>query len=137
MTGVAIETEIEALERLDLEGLREVWTNRFGPPPPLRSVPLLRLCLAWRIQALAMGGLDGETRRKLGRRGRVQAEGLELGIGTRLRRRWKGQMVEVVVEQDGFLHDGNRYASLSAVATAIAGSRWNGPRFFGLRETAS
>ena len=137
MTGDTIENQIEALERLDLEGLREVWRSRFGLPPPLRSVPLLKLCLAWRIQAQAMGGLDSDTRRRLGRSGRVRAEGLELGVGTRLRRRWKGHVVEVVVEQGGFLHDGHRYASLSAAATAIAGSRWNGPRFFGLRETAS
>lgn len=128
------EDEIEALERLDLEALREVWRTWFGPPPSLRSVPLLRLCLAWRLQALTHGGLDRETRRKLGRSGRVQAEGLDLGIGTKLRRPWQGRIVEVVVAQDGFIHEGERFASLSAAATAIAGSRWNGPRFFGLRD---
>lgn len=131
------EDEIEALERLDLEALREVWRTWFGPPPSLRSVPLLRLCLAWRLQALTHGGLDRETRRKLNRSGPVQAEGLELGVGTKLRRRWKGRAVEVVVAQDGFVFEGERFPSLSAAATAIAGSRWNGPRFFGLRDTVS
>ncbi len=92
--------------------------------------------LAWRLQAEALGGLDGETRRQLGRRGPVQAEGLGLGIGAKLRREWRGRSVEVVVETDGFRWEGRTYPSLSAAATAIAGTRWNGPRFFGLRQPA-
>lgn len=131
---MTIEVDIEALARLDLEGLRAVWAQRFGPPPRLRSVELLRLSLAWRIQAIALGGLDRDTRRQLQHRGPVKAEGLELGVGTRLRRVWQGQTVEVVVETDGFRFEDKTFASLSAVATAIAGSRWNGPRFFGLRQ---
>jgi hypothetical protein len=43
--------------------------------------------------------------------------------------------VEVVVAQDGFHWNGKAYRSLSAAATAIAGSRWNGPRFFGMRQS--
>jgi hypothetical protein len=126
--------DIVALETLDLEGLRAAWQAAYGPPPKLRSVALLRLVLAWRLQADALGGLDRETRRKLARTGPVQAEGLELGIGTVLSRDWQGRRIEVVVERDGFRHDGRLYPSLSAAATAIAGSRWNGPRFFGLRR---
>lgn len=132
--NVSIEQQIGALQRLDLEELRAVWRASFGEPPPLRSVDLLKLCLAWRLQAGAYGGLDRDVKRKLGRSGPLQAEGLELGIGARLRRRWKGRMVEVVVERDGFVHAGKTFPSLSAAATAIAGSRWNGPRFFGLRD---
>jgi hypothetical protein len=150
MTAASIQQEIGApkrsdlegcglegldLEGLDLEGLRAVWRERYGRPPKLRSVELLRLTLAWRLQAEAIGGLDRDTRRKLGRNGPVQAEGLELGAGTILRRDWQGRMIEVVVEADGFRWDGKLFASLSAVATAIAGTRWNGPRFFGLRQT--
>ena len=135
MTDIASVTEkVEALSRLDLDGLRAVWQKHFGPPPPLRSVELLRLSLAWRLQAEAFGGLDGETRRQLARRGPVRREGLELGIGATLRRQWRGRIVEVVVEADGFSWNGRTYPSLSAAATAIAGSRWNGPRFFGLRQ---
>lgn len=129
-----VAAEVAALEHLGLVGLREAWERRYGAPPPLRSVELLRLMLAWRLQADALGGLDKETRRQLGRSGRVLAEGLELGLGTRLQRRWRGRAVEVVVEADGFRWEGRSYPSLSAVATAIAGSRWNGPRFFGLRD---
>ena len=124
--------EIEALTPLGLEGLREVWRNRYGAPPKLRSAELLRHCLAWRLQAEALGGLDRDTRRQLKRRQRVQAEGLELG--TTLQREWRGRIVRVTVEEDGFRHKGQLFKSLSAAATAIAGTRWNGPRFFGLRS---
>ncbi|MCB1498645.1 MAG: DUF2924 domain-containing protein [Bauldia sp.] len=135
MPPVDIEREIEALAGLDLEGLRAVWRQRYGPPPRLRSVELLRLLLAWRIQATVLGGLDRETRRQLERRGPVRAEGLELGVGTRLRRVWQGRVVEVVVEAEGFRFENRMFRSLSAAATAITGSRWNGPRFFGLRQS--
>ena len=126
--------EIEALTRLDLEGLREIWRDRFGAPPKLRSAELLRHCMAWRLQAEALGGLDRDIRRKLKRRQRLRAEGLELGIGTTLQREWRGRIVQVIVEEDGFRHEGQLFKSLSAAATAIAGTRWNGPRFFGLRS---
>ena len=96
----------------------------------------MRLLIAWRLQAAALGGLDPETRRRLRLRGRVQAEGLELGVGARLRRTGAARPVEVVVEEDGFRWNDRLYPSLSAAATAIAGSRWNGPRFFGLRRPA-
>lgn len=129
-----VKTEVEALAGLDLEALREAWRRRWGPPPSLRSPELLRLMLAWRLQAAALGGLDQETRRQLKRRGALEAEGMALGVGARLRREWHGRTVEVVVEADGFRCNGALYPSLSAVATAVAGSRWNGPRFFGLRS---
>src|SRR6185369_13086074 len=122
--------DVQALETMDLEGLRAVWRARFGPPPRLRSVPFLRLALAWRIQAAAYGGLDAETRRRLKGRGPVQVEGLSLGVGARLRREWQGRIIEVEVEERGFRYDGKVYRSLSAIATQVAGSRWNGPRFF-------
>ena len=129
-----IEAEVEALARLDLNGLRTLWKARYGRVPNLRSEHLFRLMLAWRIQAEARGGLTRDTLRQLGRSGPVQAEGLDLGPGARLTRTWKGRKIEVVVELEGFRWEGQLYPSLSAVATAIVGSRWNGPRFFGLRS---
>lgn len=118
----------------DLEGLRTLWRGRHGAPPPLRSVALMRQLLAWRVQAEAYGGLDPDTRRLLRLKGATRAEGLHLGIGAVLKRQWQGREVRVEVVTDGFEWDGKRFKSLSAAATAIAGSRWNGPRFFGLRE---
>ena len=133
MSSARQDDEVRALEALDLEGLRRQWARRYGAPPALRSVPILRLLLAWRLQAEGLGGLDGAARRALARKGQVEAEGLHLGIGARLTRQWQGRQQEVIVEADGFRWQGTTYKSLSAVATAIAGSRWNGPRFFGLR----
>ena len=128
-----LSAEIGALARLDLHQLRAAWECRFGPVARFRSEELLRLMLAWRIQAAALGGLDLETRKVLGRKGSVEAEGRQLGIGATLRREWQGREVVVRVTDDGFDWDGRTFRSLSAAATAIAGSRWNGPRFFGLR----
>ena len=131
-----IAMEVEGLNALDLPALRGLWTKRYGEAPTLRSVALLRRLLAWRLQAEAHGDLNGATRRALARKGLGEAEGIGLGIGARLTRRWRGREVEVIVEAEGFRWDGTTYKSLSAVATAIAGSRWNGPRFFGLRAAA-
>lgn len=131
---IPIDRQLKGLQDLDLEGLRAVWRERYGPPPRLRSVELLRLSLAWRLQAEASSGLDRETKRKLKRSGALEAEGLGLGVGARLRREWQGSIVEVDVEADGFRWEDTLYPSLSAAATAITGTRWNGPRFFGLRK---
>jgi hypothetical protein len=129
-----VEEEVGALAGLGLDALREVWRGHFGPPPKLRSPELLRLLLAWRMQAEVFGGLDRDSRRRLSGRGPVEAEGRQLGHGAVLRRSWQGRQIEVVVEAEGFRWEGKLYASLSAVARAATGTRWNGPRFFGLRE---
>ena len=136
MSNRTVDDLVSEIEHLDLEGLRRFWGQCYGAPPPLRSVPILRMLLAWRVQSDALGGLDGESRRTIGRKGKVRAEGLDLGIGARLTRQWQGRTHEVLVEIGGFRWQGQSYRSLSAVATAIAGSKWNGPRFFGLREAS-
>jgi hypothetical protein len=128
--------EIASLESLSLIELRAEWAKRFGSAPALRSPDLLRLILAWRLQAKTHGGLDPATRRKLKRTGPVLAEGLDLGPGSKLTREWQGHRHIVIVEQQGFRWDDEMYPSLSAVALAITGTRWNGPKFFGLRGTA-
>ena len=129
-----LDQRVEVLAGLDLTGLRSVWQEQFGLPPKLRSTDLLRHLLAWRLQAEVHGGLDRESRRKLARRGAVAPEGQHLGVGAVLRRDWQGLRIEAVVEADGFRWEGKVYPSLSAVARAVTGSRWNGPRFFGLRD---
>jgi len=124
------------LEGLGLDGLREVWRARFGAPPTLRSPEILAMMLAWRIQAERHGGLDAGVRRAL-RRPPPKRKSLrpELAAGTKLVREWQGTQHEVTVPVDGgFIYRGQRFGSLSQVARAITGSRWNGPRFFGLRS---
>lgn len=133
MTAGDIDRSVARIEAMDLDALRAEWRQRYGAPPTLRSEPILRMLLAWRVQAEAFGGLDRETRRILDRTGPVQAEGRHLGIGVTLTRNWKGREIIVVVEEGGFRWKEQLFPSLSAAATAIAGSRWNGPRLFGLR----
>ena len=131
----AVEAEVERLAALDLFALRAAWPSRFGPPPRLRSPDYLRQTLAWRLQAEAYGGLDANTRKLLAR-GAVRPGGVQAQPGVRLVREWKGERHEAEVIEDGILYRGERYASLSEVARTITGSRWNGPRFFGLRGGA-
>lgn len=136
MSTADVEHLLVELGRMELEQLRQTWRERYGAPPPLRSEPIMRMLLAWRIQAAEFGGLDADARKALARTGTVAPEGKHLGIGARLSRNWNGREVEVVVEEDGFRWQDRLYPSLSAAATAIAGTRWNGPRFFGLRDAA-
>ena len=125
--------EVRALESMDLHALRDEWRQRYGPPPKMRSTELLARLLAWRIQADAFGGLDATTIRLLKREAPAPAKAL-LDSGTRLFREWQGRRHEVTVLEQGFGYAGREYRSLSEVARAITGTRWNGPRFFGLRE---
>lgn len=125
--------EVRALEALDLHGLRDEWRTRYGDPPKMRSKELLARLLAWRIQADAFGGLDAATIRLL-KSDRLPPPKPSLAPGTRLTREWQGRRHEVDVLDKGFRYDGTDYRSLSEIARAITGTRWNGLRFFGLRE---
>ena len=106
----------------------------------------VRVCnrAAYRIQELAYGGLKQETVRRLQQMGeqldggnittrRVRAD-LKPIVGTRLIREWQGVEHTVTVTQDGFEWQGRPYQSLSAIARAVTGSRWNGWIFFGLKD---
>ncbi len=135
----AVVDETAALEGLGLEDLRAIWRARYGAPPKLRSPELVGLMLAWRIQAEREGGLDAELRRMLRRPSGVGGPP-DPASGTRLTREWQGVRHEVVtLTGGGYVYKGDRYKSLSQIARTITGTRWNGPRFFGLRteEAAS
>lgn len=122
------------LETAGLEDLRAEWGKRFGDPPGLRSPEILRRTLAWRIQTTEQGGFDTRTRRLL-RSGVASRESM-LATGTVISREWQGVRHEVEVTDDGYIHAGRAWNSLSEIARAITGTRWNGPRFFGLRQAA-
>ena len=125
---------LDRLAELGLDQLRSRWRLRYGAPPSIRSRELLALMLAWRLQAERDGGMETSVRRAMRRPG--ASRGLAaLPPGARLSREWKGVRHDVIVEGDGRLRwEGGLYNSLSEVARAITGTRWNGPRFFGLRE---
>ena len=144
----ALASEITHLRGLDLEGLRARWRSLTGRAAPAH-VPrtLLLQVLAYRVQAGALGDLDPLTARLLDRlaaQGRSSAKAEfpvpdRVGIkpGTVLVREWDGTLERVIVLADGFAWNGTTYKSLSQIARAITGTRWNGPRFFGLRDQKS
>lgn len=123
---------VSALEAMSLGELRAEWQRRYGPPPGHRAADLLRRMLAWRIQADIHGGLDAPTRRML-EKGQAEVK-VSPTAGMRLARDWAGRRHEVCVIDSGVVYEGCTYGSLSEVARHITGQRWNGPRFFGLRQ---
>ena len=125
---------LRRLEDADLKQLRVEWEQRFGAAPRLRSADLLRRILTWRIQAAAEGGLDQVTRRLLS--GSRTGPESTMPDGTVISREWKGDRHEVELAEGAFIYRGERWKSLSEIAREITGTRWNGPRFFGLREAA-
>ncbi len=141
----ALDAEIARLRDFDLGALRARWQTAFRrqPPPHLPRHLLLRM-LAYRLQADQLGDLDSESKRLLddaaspeaaGKRA-IDASRITAAVrpGTILAREWNGRMHRVAVLADGFAWNGTTYPSLSKVALAITGTRWNGPRFFGLRD---
>ena len=138
MTTVAkgVERELAALAELNRTALLERWRRAFGrDAPPRLSRALMEKAIAYDVQVKAFGGLSSRTRRAL--RAAAKADGRSsLGNlpsrGTRLVREWHGARHEVEVLEDGYLWRGARHRSLSAIARAITGTRWSGPRFFGL-----
>lgn len=130
----AIEAEVRRIETLGLTELRDIWSTRWGLPPRFRSVELLRRLIAWRLQAAHFGGLDANTRMMLRRSSMPQPPGPP--PGSRLTREFRGVLHHVDVVEQGFIYQGRTFDNLSAVARTITGTRWNGPRFFGLRDAA-
>ena len=147
-TNASIRDEIAHLRGLDLKGLRARWQSVFQRSAPVHLPRhLLFAILAYRIQADRLGDLDYETRQFLD-----QTEATESGpaisarlvgfdqqrteptAGTVLVREWDRKEHRVMVMANGFAWNGQTYDSLSKVAFAITGTKWNGPRFFGLRD---
>jgi hypothetical protein len=156
-TATGLETELAELERLSVDDLRLRWRNNWGRLAPAHlSRGLLFRIMAYRLQAEAFGDLDRKTVRLLERMANGAAEKLaangsatpdshkhadraayELLVmkpGALLIREWQGRLERVTVVDDGFAWNGATYASLSAAAFAIAGTKWNGHRFFGVRR---
>jgi Protein of unknown function (DUF2924) len=110
---------------------------------------LLVRVLAYRMQAVALGGLDAETLRmmrgspagagvesaaRFASRSPKTKDGVSLRPGALVVREWQGRLHRVMIVGEGFAWNGETYSSLSKVAEAITGVRWNGHRFFGLRK---
>ena len=147
-TKTSVEDEIAHLRGLDLRGLRARWLSVFQRSAPAHLTRyLLFAIIAYRLQADRFGDIDHATEQVLDRT--VAKEGgpamfarltsfdqkrTELTPGTVLVREWDRRSQRVIVMADGFAWNGQTYDSLSKVAFAITGTKWNGPRFFGLRD---
>jgi len=147
-TRTSVEDEIAHLRGLDLRGLRARWQSVFQRQAPAHLTRhLLFTIIAYQLQADRFGDLDHATRQVLdrtvakeagpamsGRLASFDQKRTKLTPGTVLVREWDRQSQRVMVMADGFAWNGQTYDSLSKVALAITGTRWNGPRFFGLRD---
>jgi hypothetical protein len=136
---------VAALKTTPTPTLKSQWRELFETEPPRYNRRFLESRLAYRIQELAYGGLKKETRERLEALGEA-LDGGNLSVrrarvdqdrpiaGTRLIREWQGVEHCVTVLQDGYEYQGRPFKSLSAVARAITGTRWNGWTFFGLKN---
>lgn len=137
--------ELASLSSLDTSALKERWKALYGVEPPSHvSRNLLIRAVAYRLQENALGGVKPQTLRFLARQGGDAFKGGDavglaprpkLKPGVRIVREWHGTTHHVTGLEDGVLFQGRRYGSLSEVARVITGSRWSGPRFFGLDST--
>jgi len=141
-----VRLDIAALDGMDLAELRATWNKLYRSEAPrfFRRELLIRAC-AYQIQVKAYGALSPKTRRKLlkiaaeAEQGTFTTAGAprRLRPGTRLVRAYDGVTHTVEVLADGFAWNGQKYRSLSGIATAITGTRWNGNVFFGLTKAKS
>jgi hypothetical protein len=139
-----VEAELDLLPTMPIVDLRIRYRELFRAEPPKAFGPdLLRRSIAHRIQEKAYGGLSKESRRLLDQlvkaakakpNGRIELP-RRIKAGSELVRYWKGKSYRVRVAADGFAYDGRTFTNLSEIATEITGTRWNGPRFFGLRSS--
>ena len=136
-----VEAEVDRLRSMRINELRALWRAKFKSEPPKAFGPdLLRRSLAYRIQEDDYGGLDAATARLLKQLMAQYAKTpgkivmpRRIKAGAILVREWKGESHRVTVLDDGYAYQGETYESLSVIARLITGTRWNGPRFFGLR----
>ncbi|WP_374433346.1 DUF2924 domain-containing protein [Tabrizicola sp.] len=140
-----IPARLAALKIAPTVDLKQQWRDLFDREPPPFNRRYLESRLAYRIQELTYGGLKPETIRRLEQLGEELDGGdkkkrsIRLDrdrpiTGTRLLREWQGVEQVVTVAKDGFEWQGRPYKSLSAIARAITGTRWNGWTFFGLKN---
>lgn len=133
MTIEDVEREVAGLGGLSRAVLAERWAATYGASPASDvSAPLMRKALAWEIQARAFGGLSAKTRRAVKAAASGKPAPRAASAGSRLVREWNGATYEVEVLETGFRWRSEVWSSLSAIAREISGTKWSGPRFFGL-----
>ena len=130
-----LEHQIAELDTMDKGDLKDRWAKLTGRPVPMVSTKLLRLALAYEMQAKALGGLSRKTRQRLDQVAAAKTVTKDIRPGMRLAREFSGKVHVVTIGEAGeIMWNGREWRSLSEVARAITGTRWSGPAFFGLRK---
>jgi Protein of unknown function (DUF2924) len=141
-----VEAELDRLPKMLIVDLRNRYREVFRAEPPKAFGPdLLRRSIAHKIQERAYGGLSREHQRLLDQlvkatqakpNGRLELP-KRIKPGSELVRTWNRSTYRVMVLEKGFAWEGQTFSSLSEIAFAITGTKWNGPRFFGLRPSSA
>lgn len=142
---VSLADTLHGLAAMPSAALRAEWRRLYRAPAPELSPDLLVRGIAWRLQEKQHGGLAPAVERELARLARQGAPPSQpcapapasLRPGTRLVRSWNGETYSVLVTDNGYRMGDQTYASLSSIAKVITGAKWSGPRFFGLKGSAS
>ena len=131
-----LDAELARIATLTIDQLRDEWRERIGlDPPPALSKDLIARVLSHRLQEKVLGGLPPRIRKSMVALAQGNSLPLQrIKVGSVLVRQHEGRLHEVYVVPDGFSWQGKTYASLSTIARKITGMKWNGPRFFGLRD---
>jgi hypothetical protein len=138
----ALEQQLAELPGMSAAQLRAKWRECWRKPAPDIGPDLLRRGIAWKLQSRVFGEIPSHIKRELERVAARLRRGEELASstrpslrpGSRLVRQWQGRVHRVLVLDDGYDYDGRRFSSLTQVATAITGTHWSGPTFFGLKK---
>ncbi len=128
---MSLDDRLQVLTAMSLADLREEWTRVYREPAPRLGADLLRHGIAYRLQMQAMGKGAAKAARMHQLDVLPQASRI-LRPGTQLVRSWNGRTVAVDVTDSGYRYDDRDWTSLSAIARAVTGAHWSGPRFFGL-----
>ena len=135
MILATLDADLAALATTSSAQLHRRWREVTGKTVPKVSPSMLRLALAWELQANALGGLSNSTRVRLDQLGWAKTITRPAQPSMRLTREWRGKLHVVTVGEDSVIRwDERKWRSLSEVARAITGTRWSGPAFFGLKQ---
>ena len=144
----ALGIKLRKLVNLQLPDVRETWLQYYGTAAPASmSRELLRLAVGYKMQEEVSGGLSRRALLQLSTMKTVSGTGSLTNVsslvpaprsGTKLIREWQGKVHEVLALEDGqFAYGGKTYRSLTIIARHITGTHQSGPRFFGLKSSAS
>jgi hypothetical protein len=141
----SLEQQLAQLPGMSPAQLRAKWRDCWRKPAPDIGPDLLRRGIAWKLQSRVHGDIPSHIKRELERaadrlrRGEqlISSGRPSLKPGTRFVRHWQGRVHHVLVLDDGYEYEGRRFSSLTQVATAISGTHWSGPNFFGLKKRKS